>query len=374
MSNARLTPLAASLPSTVPFTGPEELERRRGAPFTARLGANENGFGPSPLALAAMQDANGGIWQYGDPTSHDLRRALAAHWGCEAGHIVVGGGIDGLLCDLVRLTVTAGDNIVTSLGAYPTFNYHVAGFGGQIHTVPYRNDGEDLPALIAKAAETDAKLIYFANPDNPMGSYVPGTEIAAALDALPQGTLLVLDEAYGELAPEDALTGLPMDDPRLIRMRTFSKGYGMAGARIGYAMGHPDLITAFDKVRNHFGLNRAAQAGALAALGDTDWLCHIRAEVATSRAALARIGAAHGLTALPSATNFVALDTHRDGTFARALVAGFATEGIFIRMPFVAPQDRCIRVSCGPARDMALFEEALPRALAQAEASLSATA
>ena len=84
MSNARLTPLAASLPSTVPFTGPEELERRRGAPFTARLGANENGFGPSPLALAAMQDANGGIWQYGDPTSHDLRRALAAHWGCEA--------------------------------------------------------------------------------------------------------------------------------------------------------------------------------------------------------------------------------------------------------------------------------------------------
>jgi histidinol-phosphate aminotransferase len=240
--------------------------------------------------------------------------------------------------------------------------------------VPYSNDGEDLPALIAKAAETDAKLIYFANPDNPMGSYVPGTEIAAALDALPQGTLLVLDEAYGELAPEDALTGLPMDDPRLIRMRTFSKGYGMAGARIGYAMGHPDLITAFDKVRNHFGLNRAAQAGALAALGDTDWLCHIRAEVATSRAALARIGAAHGLTALPSATNFVALDTHRDGTFARALVAGFAAEGIFIRMPFVAPQDRCIRISCGPARDMALFEEALPRALAHAEASLTATA
>ncbi|KAA2311468.1 pyridoxal phosphate-dependent aminotransferase [Pseudooceanicola sediminis] len=374
MSNARLTPLAASLPSTVPFIGPEELERRRGTPFTARLGANENGFGPSPLALAAMQDADGGIWQYGDPVSHDLRQALAAHWGCTPANIVVGAGIDGLLCDLVRLTVTAGDTIVTSQGAYPTFNYHVAGFGGTIQAVPYRDDAEDLPTLIARAAETDAKLIYFANPDNPMGSYLPGAEIAAALDALPSGTLLVLDEAYGELAPDDATLPLPIDDPRVIRMRTFSKGYGMAGARIGYALGHPDLITAFDKVRNHFGLNRAAQAGALAALSDADWLTHIRAEVATARAELARIARNHGLTALPSATNFVTLDTGRDGAFARALVAGFAAEGIFIRMPFVAPQDRCIRVSCGPSHDMAQLDAAFPRALAHARNTLSETA
>ncbi|WP_010138848.1 pyridoxal phosphate-dependent aminotransferase [Oceanicola sp. S124] len=364
-TNARLTALAAALPSTVPFTGPEELERRRGAPFAARLGANENGFGPSPRALVAMTGSASGIWQYGDPASHELRAALADHWGCEVANIVVGGGIDGLLCDLVRLTVAPGDVIVTSAGAYPTFNYHVAGFGGRIETVPYRDDAEDLPALIARAAEVDAKLVYFANPDNPMGSYLPGAAIAEALAALPAGTLLVLDEAYGEFAPEEAAVPLPVDDPRLVRMRTFSKGYGMAGARVGYALGPEELIRAFDKVRNHFGMNRSAQAGALAALQDQDWLGHVRAAVAASREAIAAIARDNGLVPLPSATNFVTIDCGGDGDRARALVAALAEEGIFVRMPFVAPQDRCIRISCGPEREMTLLAEALPRALAR---------
>ena len=364
-TNARLTPLAAALPSTVPFTGPEELERRRGAPFAARLGANENGFGPSPRALVAMTGAAAQIWKYGDPASHDLRAALAAHWGCEMENIVVGPGIDGLLADLVRLTVGPGDTIVTSTGAYPTFNYHVAGFGGRVESLPYRDDAEDLPALIARAAEVDAKLVYFANPDNPMGSYMPGAEIAAALDALPAGTLLILDEAYGELAPEDAALPLPVDDPRVIRMRTFSKAYGMAGARVGYALGAATLIAAFDKVRNHFGMNRTAQIGALAALQDQDWLDYVREQVSAARAEIGRIGRANGLSPLPSATNFVTLDCGGDGDRARALVAALAEEGIFVRMPFVAPQDRCIRISCGPAAELTALEEALPRALAR---------
>lgn len=368
-TNARLTPLAASLPATVPFTGPEELERRRGAPFTARLGANENGFGPSPRAVQAMQDAMAEIWKYGDPTSHDLRRALAAHWSCGPENIVVGGGIDGLLCDLVRLLVGPGDVVVTSAGAYPTFNYHVAGFGGRVETVPYRDDAEDLPALLAKSAEVGAKICYFANPDNPMGSYLPGAEIAAALPALPEGCLLLLDEAYGEFAPEDAALPLPVEDPRVIRMRTFSKAYGMAGARVGYALGAAELIAAFDRVRNHFGMNRAAQEGALAALGDADWLDRTRAAVAHARDEIGRILRANGLTPLPSATNFVTADCGGDGARARALVAALAEEGVFIRMPFMAPQDRCIRISCGPAEELARLEEALPRALQKISAS-----
>ena len=176
---------------------------------------------------------------YGDPENHDLKTALAAHLDVGPENIVVGEGIDGLLGTLVRLLVDKGDAVVTSLGAYPTFNYHVAGFGGALHTVPYRDDREDLPALIARAAETGAKLVYLANPDNPMGSWIDGAEIAAALDDLPEGTLLVLDEAYVECAPDGIAPALQAEDPRVIRFRTFSKVYGLASARVAMVSARP---------------------------------------------------------------------------------------------------------------------------------------
>lgn len=201
MTGPRYTKLAQSLPATVPFVGPEAQERARGVPFRARLGANENVFGPSPKAIAAMERASADIWMYGDPESHDLRAALAAHHGIAPDNIVVGEGIDGLLGYLVRLLIEPGDTVVTSEGAYPTFNYHVAGFGGVLDKLPYRDDRENLPALIARAGETGAKLVYFANPDNPMGTWVAGAEIETALEAMPEGSLLILDEAYVEFAP-----------------------------------------------------------------------------------------------------------------------------------------------------------------------------
>jgi hypothetical protein len=154
VSGPRLTRLAGSLPATVPFVGPEALERQTGAPFRARLGANESGFGPSPRAIAAMQEAASGAWMYADPEAHDLRAALAAHHGVAPENIRIGEGIDGLLGLLVRLIVEPGDAVVTSAGAYPTFNYHVAGFGGVLHRVPYRDDCEDPEALIAKGARS----------------------------------------------------------------------------------------------------------------------------------------------------------------------------------------------------------------------------
>ena len=362
----RLTPLAASLPATVPFVGPETQERARGAAFRARLGANENIFGPSPAAIAAMQAAAGEIWMYGDPENHDLREALAAHHNLRPDNIMIGEGIDGLLGYLVRLLIGPADPVVTSQGAYPTFNYHVAGYGGTLHTVPYRDDHEDPEALFAKAAETGAKLVYLANPDNPMGSWHKGEEIVAALDSLPEGALLLLDEAYVECAPEGTAAPIEADDPRVLRMRTFSKAYGMAGARVGYAIGHPELIASFNKVRNHFGMNRAAQAGALAALADQDWLAQTRAKIETARTRIGEIAEANGLTTLPSATNFVAIDCGRDGVFAKAVLNGLIERGIFARMPFTAPQDRCIRISCGPDDALDAFAEALPAALADA--------
>lgn len=364
MTGPRLTPLAASLPATVPFVGPEAQERQTGRPVRARLGANENLFGPSPKAIAAMAAAARDAWMYGDPEVHDLRAALAAHHGVTPAHIVVGEGIDGLLGNLVRLLVGAGDPVVTSAGAYPTFNFHVAGYGGALHRVPYRGDHEDPQALLAKAAEVGAKLVYFANPDNPMGSWHDAATVEAMVAAVPEGTLMLLDEAYADLAPAGTVPVIAADDPRVIRMRTFSKGYGLAGLRVGYAIGAPETISAFDKVRNHFGLGRVAQAGALAALADQDWLSSVKRQVEAARLRIGEIVHGNGLTALPSATNFVTVDCGGGGDHARAVLAQLVQRGVFVRMPGVAPLDRCIRISVGRPVDLDILAEVLPQALA----------
>jgi len=362
----RFTPLVAALPASVPFVGPEALERARGRPFRARLGANESVFGPSPRAVTAMCEAATETWKYGDSESFELKAALSAQLGIGPEHLTIGEGIDGLLGNLVRLTVAPGDKVVTSQGAYPTFNYHVTGFGGELITVPYLDDREDPDALIAAARETGAKLVYIANPDNPMGTWHGAERIAAMIEALPEGTLMVLDEAYIEFAPTGTAPEIDPDDPRVIRMRTFSKAHGLAGARMGYAVGAPGLIAAFDKVRNHFGLSRVSQAGALAALDDAGWLSEVRAKVSVARGRIAEIAAANGLKALPSATNFVAVDCGGDGDFARRVLAELAERDVFVRMPGVAPLDRCIRVSAGTPQMLDVFEAALPKALAEA--------
>lgn len=363
MNKPRYTELVTNLPATVPFVGPEAHMRASGRGFRARLGANESGFGPSPKAIAAIEASAREAWMYGDSEAHELRAALAAHHGIPAESILVGEGIDGLLGNLVRLLVGPGDAVVTSDGAYPTFNYHVAGFGGVLHKVPYREDHEDPAALLARAEQVDAKLLYFCNPDNPMGSWHSARIVQRMIDAVPDGTLLVLDEAYIDAAPEGTAPALDPADSRVIRMRTFSKLYGLAGMRVGYAIGAPPLIAMFDRIRNHFGLGRVAQAAALAAVQDQDWLHAVQGQVAQARTTLSEIAADNGLHALPSATNFVAIDCGRDADFARAVLRELMARDVFVRMPFVAPLDRCIRVSTGPEMDLQVIAEVLPIAL-----------
>jgi histidinol-phosphate aminotransferase len=365
------TPRVAALPSSVPFVGPETQERRRGRPFAARLGANESGFGPAPQAIAAMAAAAADAWMYGDPECHDLKAAVAARHGLAPAHVAISEGIDGLLGVAARLFLDPGDTVVTSLGAYPTFNFHVAGLGGRLVTVPYRDDRQDLEALATAAHAEQARLVYLANPDNPTGSHWTGAEVLAFLDALPRDAVLFLDEAYAEFAPSEALPDIASDDPRVIRFRTFSKAMGLAGLRVGYALAAPELARAFDKLRNHFGVGRVAQAGALAALGATDWLAQVIARNAAARARLCAIARDNGLATLPSATNFVAIDCGADGAFARRVLESVVARDVFIRMPGAAPLDRCIRVSCGPDAALDRFAAALPQALAEARAAVS---
>jgi histidinol-phosphate aminotransferase len=361
----RYTATIAALPATVPFTGPETLERASGRAFAARLGANESVFGPSPRVIEAIAAAGPEAWMYGDPEGHDLRTALARHHTLMPENIVLGAGIDGLLGTLVRLLVAPGDPVVTSAGAYPTFAYHVAANGGALRTVPYAGDAENPDALVAAARETGAKLVYIANPDNPMGSWHSAAVMQQMISALPEDCMLALDEAYIDLAPAGAAPLFDVADPRVLRLRTFSKAHGLAGLRIGYAIGAPATIRMFDRIRDHFGVGRLAQTAALAALQDVEWLHQVKAHVTASRAELSDIARENGLTPLPSATNFVTMDCGGDGTFARAVLAGLLARGIFARMPSVPPLDRCIRVSCGGTEENALFAAALQDTLAE---------
>ncbi len=359
----RYTALASSLPSSIPFVAPEKTERDTGADFRARLGANENVFGASSKVAEALTAAVSEIWKYPDPEAFDLRTALTAHLGVAMENLTVGGGIDGLLGVLVRLMIEQGDAVVTSLGAYPTFNYHVAAAGGVLHTVPFIGDYEDLDGLISAAIATNAKLIYISNPDNPMGTYHSADVIADMIARVPDGCLLILDEAYIETAPSDAQLPFDLNTQNVIRMRTFSKAYGLAGQRVGYAIGHAGLIQSFDKIRDHFGVSKLSQVAALAALQDQEYLAHVISQIDVGRKRLYQIAHENGLTTIPSATNFVSIDCGRDGDYARLVLAHLNDQGIFARMPGVAPLDRCIRISVGTPKDLDLFAEALPMAL-----------
>jgi len=360
----RFTPLVQALPATVPFVGPEAQERSRGRLFRARIGANESGFGPSPAVVRAVADAAGDMWKYCDPESYELRNALARHLGVAVDNIVIGEGIDGLLNLIVRLFVEHGSPVITSLGAYPTFNFHVAGFGGRLVTIPYVDDREHLEGLLEAVKREQAPLVYLSNPDNPMGTWWEAADVTRFIEALPETTMLVLDEAYGETAPATALPPLDTARPNVLRLRTFSKAYGLAGLRCGYAIGAAEVIRTFEKIRTHYGVNKMAQVAGLTALADQTYLGEVIGKVSACRERIAGIARANGLVPIPSATNFVTIDAGSDGAFAQRLLQALIDRDVFVRKPMAPVLDRCIRVSTGPHADIDIFEQELPGALA----------
>jgi histidinol-phosphate aminotransferase len=368
MTRPPFKPTIEALPKLVPFVGPEAMERRRGRPFRARLGANESVFGPSPKVIEAMREAALGNWMYSDPENFELRSAIAKHHGFPIECVVVGEGIDGLLGLTCALFVSPGDPVVTTDGAYPTFNFHVMAQGGVVHAVPMRDFHEDIGRLIETAKALASKVIYVSNPNSPMGSWWDSSEMAAFISALPPQTVLVLDEAYCETAPPGTAPPIDVSHPQVIRYRTFSKAYGLAGARIGYAIGEQETIEAFEKVRNHYGINRVGQIAAHAAILDQPYLAHAVAQIGAARERIAAIARDNNLSPLPSAASFVAIDCGRDGAFASTILNGLLERDVFVRKPVANGLDHCIRVSCGRAEDLALFEQALSDVLAPARA------
>ena len=351
------TTIVQNLPASTPFVGPETLERQSGKLFRARIGANESAFGISPLAASAMRDAIGQSHYYSDPESYELREELAQKHNVAIDEICVDAGIDSLLGLTVRMLLEPGQVVVTSHGAYPTLNYHVAGFGAKLHAVPYKNCHEDPQALVQASSEHNAKLVYLSNPDNPMGTWHGEETITQMINSVPDNCVLALDEAYIEFAAEPIAPPIDTSNPQVIRYRTFSKAYGMAGQRVGYVIAHKDLITGFNKIRNHFGINRIAQQGALASLKDDTFLDKVRAAVSAGRERVVEFASGHGLATLPSNTNFVALNLGSSAA-AKKMITELSHRQVFMRMPGVEPLSQYIRVGLGTDAEHEFFVEA----------------
>ena len=195
-----------------------------------------------------------------------------------------------------------------------------------------------------------------------MGTINKRIDIEDFIQNLPQDTLLILDEAYIELAPQNCNPKVDISNANILHFRSFSKAYGLAGLRIGYMLGNAQILANFNKIRNHFGVNRIAQAAALAALNDQSYLQKIIAQNAVGRTRLEKIAKDNGLIPLPSATNFVTMDCMAQSR-SQTLLNLLIENGIFIRKPMTPPQDRCIRVSVGTSQEIDYFEQTLPQLL-----------
>jgi histidinol-phosphate aminotransferase len=360
----RPTRAVEAIPETTPFVGPEQLMRETGVRTLVRLGANESAFGPSHKALEAMTRELPRLAWYGDPESLDLRDALAAKHRCAPAQIVVGSGIDDLMGLAVRAFVAPGDGALATRGTYPTFAYHVVGYGGRLLEVPYQADGTpDCDALLATVRRDAPKIVYLANPDNPSGRFIGRSEIARFYEALPHDTLLLLDEAYADFVDEAQLLP-PVIEDRLIRLRTFSKAYGMAGARIGYAVATERNVRTFQKIRLHYGINRNAQVGALASLYDDEFRDYVVQQTARARDDYYRLASTLGRGYIESQTNFVCIDMETPQR-ATAVMNELLARGVWIRKPGAPPLDAYVRVSAGTEPMRAAFAEALRGVLAE---------
>lgn len=336
--------------------------REAGLAELVRLGANESAFGTSPAAVEAMREQLDHLWWYGDPDSYELRAEIASRHGVTIDRVVVTSGIDDAMGLVVRAFMPPGGSALTTRGSYPTFNYHITGYGGRLLTADYTADGRlDFEALLDVTRREGPQIVYVANPDNPSGTFAPRADVEAFYRALPDDVLLLLDEAYGDFVDaSETLEDVDVDN--LIRTRTFSKAYGMAGARIGYAITSASNAATFQKIRLHFGVNRNAQVGALASLRDDAFHHGVVAAVAQGREQYYALGERVGTPVLRSFTNFVCFDL---GSLERAnaAMAALLRRGVWVRKPGAPPLDRFIRVTVGtpPMRDA--FAEAFTAVL-----------
>ena len=341
-----------------------ELERELGISGIVKLASNENPLGASPKAVAAAHAALDEIGLYPDGNGFALKDALAQRYGVAHDQIVLGNGSNDLLELAARAFLTVGDKVVYADHAFAVYALATQAVGATGISVAARNFGHDLDAMRAAAVGRGAKMIFIANPNNPTGTFLPGDELQALLRALPANMLVVLDEAYNEYLPEECRydsVGWLKEFPNLIISRTFSKAYGLASLRVGYALGDAQVIDMLNRVRQPFNVNSVAQAAALAALQDTDF---VQQTFVLNRRGMAQIIAELGqlgLEYIPSFGNFVSFRIDD----AMAVYRRLLELGVIVRPIANYNMPGWLRVSIGLESENDKFLSALKRILGE---------
>jgi histidinol-phosphate aminotransferase len=320
----------------VPGKPIEELQRELGLTDIIKLASNENPFGASPHALAAMQRALADTWLYPDGSGHILKRRLAAKLGVDTTQITLGNGSNDLLVMLAEAFLGPGLEAIYSQYAFAVYPIAVQATGATgVVTKALSADsamplGHDLDAM-ARAITAQTRVVFIANPNNPTGTWVPAARLKAFIAAVPEQTLVALDEAYYEytcgLGLQNGVEWL-REFPNLVVFRTFSKAYGLAGVRVGYAVSHPSVAGMLNRVRQAFNVSVVGLAGAAAALDDTG---HLAAAVGVAVAERTRVAAQLeklGTRVLPSAGNFLMLHAGAD---AKDRFDSLLRRGIIVR-------------------------------------------
>jgi histidinol-phosphate aminotransferase len=345
----------------------EELERELGITGAIKVASNENPLGPSPKALAALPGALAQLNLYPDAGGFALRRALAARYGVELPQIALGNGSNDLLYQLVLATCEPADEVLSHKLAFLSYRLAAQVAGRPFVAAPVTADlACDVDALVA-AITPRTKLIVLGTPNNPTGSIVTRAGIARVLAALPRRALLVIDEAYAEYAarwPEvDHADGLATlrADRRVVVLRTFSKIYGLAGLRIGFALADAGVIDVLNRVGRTFHVSSLAQIGAIAALEDTE---HVERSARHARAAIERFAAeihGSGVRVYPSLANFVLVDCGRPSA---PLYDQLLRRGVIVRPMAAWGLPNHVRVSVARDADMPRVIAALNETLA----------
>jgi len=306
--NRRSVRQSAHLHPYIPGKPVEQLLREKGLTKAVKLASNENPYGPAPAAIKAIRDAAAEVHRYPNGDCTQLKKALAERHGVTPANILPGNGSNEVLELIIRSFAGAGDEVVYAARGFIVYALATTAAGATGIAVAEK-DGltHDLDGMLAAVNER-TKLVCIANPNNPTGSLLGEAELQAFLDALPRDVVVILDEAYFEY--EQAVAGDSigrLNHPGLITCRTFSKAYGLAGLRIGYAVGDADLLALINRFREPFNVSLLAQAAALAALSDTRWLADTVAESLSERARLESFLADAGLLGAASHGNFVLL-------------------------------------------------------------------
>jgi len=320
-----------------------------------KLSANENPLGTSPLALAARAGATDPS-RYPDPDSTALRGAIGLLHGIDPARVVMGTGSDELLNLAAQGYAGQGDEVLYVRYGFSVYDIAARRCGAQPVVAPDADYGTDVSALLSCVTER-TRVVFVANPNNPTGSYLPRGEIARLHAGLPSDVLLVIDQAYGEyVAPEDddGALALAEQHANVLVTRTFSKIYGLAGERIGWATGAGTIIDTLNRIRGPFNVSNTGQAMALAALADQDFVTASRLHNARERTRLAAALAAmgnHGLRPLPSEANFVLIEF--SGTLnAEEAYKGLAARGYITRWLPGQGLPQCLRITIGTADQM----------------------